>query len=561
MKKNNISNLSKILIFREKAFLLFLLILSIIVIFIELLTLSSIPILFSQLLNIEIGNKILDELLNKITINTGNNFLPFLYIITFLFFLRSIFLYLSKILETVIYKRIRLRLSFLLLGNFLNSNLAEVQKDTPANKIWKMEIINNLVGVIENILTLIKGFGLTLAIFTFLIIYTGSDIIYFFITLIFFTVIFYLIFSKYIKRTGTLANLARKNKLNIIQNIMNGIKDIFILNKFNFFKSKFKKFIEESESNFQKNIIVTNIPIYFLEFIGILFICLFTVKLNMSGISPEKIVSIISVLAYGGLRLIGTLKLSLVQINSYKTNSFVTGVILEELRKKNNDNYNCNIEYENSDNSKNLIEIRDLSFGYDDHRMLLTNVNYIFKKNTIYAIFGESGSGKSTFLDLLLGFYKTDKNNIKINCPQESIGYVPQESYMSSGTVKENIAFGLDDNEIDTVKINSCLKRARIFDFVNSLPNKVDSHLSIFGSNISVGQKQRIGIARALYSDPKIILLDEPTSALDENTERDFMKILQDLKKDRLIIMTTHKKTILEKFDIILNLQDKTLKE
>ena len=561
MKKNNISNLSKILIFREKAFLLFLLILSIIVIFIELLTLSSIPILFSQLLNIEIGNKILDELLNKITINTGNNFLPFLYIITFLFFLRSIFLYLSKILETVIYKRIRLRLSFLLLGNFLNSNLAEVQKDTPANKIWKMEIINNLVGVIENILTLIKGFGLTLAIFTFLIIYTGSDIIYFFITLIFFTVIFYLIFSKYIKRTGTLANLARKNKLNIIQNIMNGIKDIFILNKFNFFKSKFKKFIEESESNFQKNIIVTNIPIYFLEFIGILFICLFTVKLNMSGISPEKIVSIISVLAYGGLRLIGTLKLSLVQINSYKTNSFVTGVILEELRKKNNDNYNCNIEYENSDNSKNLIEIRDLSFGYDDHRMLLTNVNYIFKKNTIYTIFGESGSGKSTFLDLLLGFYKTDKNNIKINCPQESIGYVPQESYMSSGTVKENIAFGLDDNEIDTVKINSCLKRARIFDFVNSLPNKVDSHLSIFGSNISVGQKQRIGIARALYSDPKIILLDEPTSALDENTERDFMKILQDLKKDRLIIMTTHKKTILEKFDIILNLQDKTLKE
>jgi len=561
MKKNNISNLSKILILREKAFLLFLLILSIIVIFVELLTLSSIPILFSQLLNFEIGNKILDELLNKITINTGNNFLPFLYIITFLFFLRSIFLYLSKILETVIYKRIRLRLSFLLLGNFLNSNLAEVQKDTPANKIWKIEIINNLVGVIENILTLIKGFGLTLAIFTFLIIYTGSDIIYFFITIIFFTVIFYFIFSKYIKKTGTLANLARKNKLNIIQNIMNGIKDIFILNKFNFFKSKFKKFIEESESNFQKNIIVTNIPIYFLEFIGILFICFFTVKLNKSGISPEKIISIISVLAYGGLRLIGTLKLSLVQMNNYKTNSFVTSVILEELRKKNNDNYNCNIEYGNSDNSKNLIEIRDLSFGYDDHRMLLTNVNYIFKKNTIYAILGESGSGKSTFLDLLLGFYKTDKNNIKINCQKESIGYVPQESYMSSGTVKENIAFGLDDNEIDTVKINSCLKRARIFDFVNSLPNKLDSHLSIFGSNISVGQKQRIGIARALYSDPKIIFLDEPTSALDQNTEREFLEILQDLKKDRLIIMTTHKKTFLEKFDIILNLQDKTLKE
>ena len=561
MKKNNVLNLSKILTSKEKGFLLFLLILSIIVIFIELLTLSSIPILFSQLLNFEMDNKILKQLVNKITINTGNNFLPFLYIITFLFFLRSIFLYLAKILETVIFKRIRLRLSFLLIRNFLNSNLAEVQKDTPATKIWKMEIINNLVGVIENILTLIKGLGLTTAIFGFLIIYAGNEIIYFFITLMFFTVIFYLFLSKNIKKTGRLANLARKNKLNIIQNIMNGIKDIFILNKFNFFKNKFKKFIEESESNFQKNIIVTNIPIYFLEFIGILFICLLTVKLNKSGISPEKIISIISVLAYGGLRLIGTLKLSLVQINSYKTNSFVTSVILDELRKENNDNYNCNIEYEKLDNSKNLIEIRDLSFGYDDDKVLLKNVNYIFKRNKIYAIFGESGSGKSTFLDLLLGFYKTDKNNIKINCPQESIGYVPQESYMSSGTIKGNIAFGLDDNEIDIVKINSCLKKAKIFDFINSLPNKLDSHLSIFGSNISVGQKQRIGIARALYSDPKIILLDEPTSALDANTEREFLEILHDLKKDRLIIMTTHKKNFLEKFDIILNLQDKILKE
>ena len=85
--------------------------------------------------------------------------------------------------------------------------------------------------------------------------------------------------------------------------------------------------------------------------------------------------------------------------------------------------------------------------------------------------------------------------------------------------------------------------------------------MSIFGSNISVGQKLRFGIARALYNDPKIILMDEPTSALDYNTEKYFINTLQDLKKDRLILMTTHKKSFIDKFDVVLNLKDKTLQK
>ncbi len=562
MNKNYILNLFEILILKEKLFLLFLLFLSISVIFIELLTLSSIPILFSQLLNFKTEHEILDDIINIIKVNSDNNFLLTLYLITFFFFLRSLFLYIAKIFEFIIFKRIRIRLSSLILENFLNSNLSEIQKDTPATKMWKMEIINNLVGVTENLLTLIKSFGLMLMIFIFLVFYAGTDIIYFFITLIFFTGIFYFIFSKFIKKTGALADLATKNKLNIIQNIMNGIKDIFILNKFIFFKKNFQRFIEEHERNLQKNTIITNLPIYFLEFIGVLFICLFTISLHKSGMSVEKIISIISVLAYGGLRLIATLKLSITQINAYKKNSFVINVVLLELRKKGNDNYDSNIIYSDLDNPQKLIEIKKLNFKYDDHReYLLENIDHVFKKNFIYVIFGKSGSGKSTFLDLLLGFYKTKKNSITINCSQGKVGYVPQESYLSSGTIKENVAFGINLEDIDIDRINSCLKKANVYDFVYSLPDKLDSQVSIFGSNISVGQKQRIGIARALYNDPKIILMDEPTSALDYNTEKEFIETLQDLKKDRLIIMTSHKKNFIEKFDIILNLQDKKLQD
>ena len=96
-------------------------------------------------------------------------------------------------------------------------------------------------------------------------------------------------------------------------------------------------------------------------------------------------------------------------------------------------------------------------------------MNFEFKKNKIYALLGESGSGKSTFLDLLLGIYESEKANIKINCLKEEVGYVPQESYLSNGSIKENIAFGTNLDQINIEKINSCLKKAEIFDFVYSL--------------------------------------------------------------------------------------------
>ncbi len=554
-----IYNLIKILTKKEKLSLFFLFVISLIVVAIELLTLSSIPILFSQLLDFKTDKEFLDKIIEWIKLNSENNFLFTIYIVVIIFFIRSIFLYLVKILEFIVLKRIRLRLSFLLIENFLSSNILKIRSETPATKLWKMEIINNLAGVIENLLTFIKSAFLIAVIILFSISYAGIQIIFFFLVMLLMASIFYFFFSSFIKKTGALADLANKNKINVLQNIMNGIKDIFIFNKFSFFKSKFKNFIEESEKNSQKNIIITNIPIQFLEFIGICFICLFAVKLDNSGLTEEKIISTISVLAYGGLRLVGALKLSIIQLNSYKTNSFVIGTILEELKTKKNENFNSDIVYRPTIKSENLISIKDLSFKYKENELLFDSLNQTFEKNKFYAIFGPSGSGKSTFLDLLLGFHKTGLNQININCSREEVGYVPQESYLNNGTIKENIAFGIDEDAIDVEQIYLCLKMAKIYDFVNSLPDKIDSNLSIFGSNISVGQKQRIGIARTLYRNPKIILMDEPTSALDMKTEEDLINTLQDLKKDRLIIMTTHKQNFIEKFDIILNLKNKTL--
>ena len=260
--KSKILNLFEILASKEKLLLLFLFIISIGVIIIELITLTSIPILFSQLLDFRTDNKIIDSIIDKISIKSVNNFSFVMYGIIIIFFFRSLFLYLAKIFEFIVYKRIRLRLSKTLLGNFLGSNLIEIQKDTPATKIWKMEIVNNLVGVLSNIITLIKNIFYILVIFIFLLSYMGGEISYFFLTLVSFTGIFYLFFANLIKKTGAKTQLAAKNKINTLQNIMNGIKDIFILNKFVFFKDQFKKFNTEYEKNSQKNLIINNFPVF-----------------------------------------------------------------------------------------------------------------------------------------------------------------------------------------------------------------------------------------------------------------------------------------------------------
>tara|TARA_B110000305_G_C19376116_1_gene607066 strand:+ start:318 stop:935 length:618 start_codon:yes stop_codon:yes gene_type:complete len=202
-----------------------------------------------------------------------------------------------------------------------------------------------------------------------------------------------------------------------------------------------------------------------------------------------------------------------------------------------------------------------LEYSYKNNKKVFKNLNLNFDIDKIYCLKGESGSGKSTFLDLILGLKNFTDGKIIINCKEDEIGYVPQECYLLDNTIKNNIAFGIPEEKINMEKVNKAARDSQIYDFIDSLPNKFETKISPFGSNISVGQKQRIGIARTLYHNPKILLLDEPTSSLDYNTEEKFVNILIKLKKNRLIIMTTHKANFTKNYDHILELEDNLINE
>ena len=222
------------------------------------------------------------------------------------------------------------------------------------------------------------------------------------------------------------------------------------------------------------------------------------------------------------------------------------------------------LNYLTKNQLKSKLKLENISFNYDQKK-IFNNLNYQFEIGKIYGIAGQSGSGKSTLLDIIMGLKKPSHGIIKLdekvlNFEKDSwfsfFGYVPQNVYLYDETIIENIGFGIEKNLIDIKRTNFAIEMASLKNFADSLPNGLNTIVGEKGEKISGGQVQRIGIARALYNDPKILVLDEITSQLDDKTEQKIIEELKKIKKNKLILFVTHNKKILDNFDDILYLDN-----
>jgi ABC-type multidrug transport system fused ATPase/permease subunit len=209
------------------------------------------------------------------------------------------------------------------------------------------------------------------------------------------------------------------------------------------------------------------------------------------------------------------------------------------------------------------IEIKDLSFKYPGSESpTINNVSLSIEPGTVTALVGPSGGGKSTLADLILGLRAPSAGEIKISGMNSNlavkrwsgeIGYVPQTVYLSSTSLLENIALGIDPHEVDINALNSAIKKSQLEDFVRNSADGVRTLLRSDGSNLSGGQKQRIGLARALYSNPKLLILDEATSALDGRTESAITDVLFNLRGEVTVVIIAHRlSTIVNADQVIL---------
>ena len=211
------------------------------------------------------------------------------------------------------------------------------------------------------------------------------------------------------------------------------------------------------------------------------------------------------------------------------------------------------------------IKLNNLNFRYTEGSpWVLKNVNLSLKKGSHIGFIGVTGSGKSTLLDIIMGLLPATNgeliidqlplNNQNLRAWQAHIAHVPQNIYLSDGTIEENIAFGIENEEIDHQRVKKAAQQAQISELIGQWKDGYQTFVGERGIRLSGGQRQRIGIARALYKQASVLIFDEATSALDNETEQAVMDAIEGLDKELTILIIAHRLTTLKGCDKIVKL-------
>ena len=380
-------------------------------------------------------------------------------------------------------------------------------------------------------------------------------------------VIFYFIYRVVLKKRGK--DLHKKNslRLKILNETFLMIKEIKVLKKEAYFTDKYHNINFDLENLAFINNVISSMPRLFIEVISVLLITIFSITLMLSNHSEAYIISVITLMVASGARFIPGFN---VITSSFSTTrwlqpSFDTVTKEIEILMKRDEVKSKENKLRKEIKFNKKLNIQNLSFSYTDKK-ILNNVNLTINKGEFVGIIGESGTGKTTLINILLGLLiptegqiLADGINVRNNIEnwQKKIGYIPQEVYLLDASIRENIATGTDDEDINQQKIDELIKFTNLEDVINNLPERSYSNVGYMGNNISGGQKQRIGIARALYNNPEIIILDEATSSLDVKNENLIIEKLNELKEKKTLIIISHKKSSLKYCHKIFEINDR----
>lgn len=485
--------------------------------------------------------------------------------ILLLFFL---FIFIFKCLLTIIIsyqkgklvKKLNDQLSSRIYSNYILKDFQFFINNNSSNLIANIifEVQKFSYNIVDSLLIVITELFLITTVLVYLLtVYFKESLLLIVVTLSFFT-FFYTYYKSTFEKLGRLKIIHENKKLDELQKSFYIIQNIKLDYLENFFYKRFKINAEASSKStfyltFTGELSKPVIELLILLVVSFI-IFIFFIYFNLP---KSEIFLMISIFVIGMFRVLPSCNKVFHNLNSLRFHHLTIDIIYSEIFKKNTTKVVQNFKKNNTSslNFEHLLEFKDVNFSYSQSELkTLNNVNIKIKKNDITGIYGPSGGGKTTLLNLICCLLKPSSGKILLdNKPlqneyksyQEKIGYVSQRVYLTDDSIINNVILGQDQSSFDYNLFTDVIKKSDLEEMIKDFPLGKDTVIGERGSKLSGGQQQRLGIARALYKKPEILILDEATSALNNESEEQILKTINSLKNKMTIIIVTHKKSLI----------------
>lgn len=439
----------------------------------------------------------------------------------------------------------------------LSKNIAEMQRCLQSDTSQFMSLINSCLQLTVEMVT-------CLALAAYLFHTSHSIAVVIGVLLLLCIGLFFMISKKVSSRLGRQNERYNAKLFQWINQSLGGIKELKILQREEYFIDSYKTNYKKLIWGARVNELISALPKYIVEtvaMVGLVFAII--IKLLFGHGALETFIPQIAVFAVAAFRLLPSVGRVNAYINSIMYNKASLDMIYDDLKEIDSEpvqEAEWQGEKENWIFNKGVI-VEHVTYHYPDSDVeVLHDISMEIPKGKTVALIGPSGAGKTTLADIILGLLpptsgvvRMDRHNIYENLRswREKLGYIPQTIYLSDDTIRNNIAFGIYQEQIDDNAIWKALEKAQLREFVQGLENGLDTYVGDRGVRLSGGQRQRIGIARALYHDPEILVLDEATSALDSSTEQAVMESIESLQGLKTMIIIAHRLTTIKNADLV----------
>ena len=443
-----------------------------------------------------------------------------------------------------------------------------MQKNTSEYVHSIQNLTSSLSAVLVGLLTSVSGIITAIAIIVMLIMINPFMVLIFSFFLVGVVLLYDIAFHKKLFFYGKNSNHASHKMIQGISEGMIGLKEIRILGKERYFYNVVMESVSRVAKNNIKIAMIQFMPRYVYEIAVLFFIVLtVTTATTLMNLEPSSLLVTMSVFGIASLRLMpifSQISTSLTKIRQHgNAISELYGTMKNTKIKK----YHHQDRLENENNgSFSLLKINNVSFYYPGMKKpSLENVSMSIYENETIGIIGESGSGKTTLLNILLGLLDVSDGRISYNNTpldktlsawHRQVAYIPQQVFLLDASLKNNVALGEEDNDIDESRVLTSLQQAKLLNFAMQLPDGIETFIGEGGGRLSGGQRQRIALARSFYFNRSVLIMDEATSALDNETEREIIQEIKLLKGRKTIIVVAHRMSTVKNCDRIYRMQD-----